>query len=218
MKDLVDLARWVGEDRFQRACAQAHREALGTGRSLDAREDDDPDLPHDLAELVEGDLDLSIALYRAMPCYANLMYLDHWAPRTELLAELAALLEEPDDALADPVSYWLWCGPFEEDEQRSAAAWHQLTTDASEVRLRRLLDVSGPVPWPAKAPMFAALLSTTTWHPLLWQAVRGAVHDYCGRVDVADALRLIGRLTDPPLGLDVAELHRTLRGRTTARG
>ncbi len=81
MNDLVELARRVGGDRFRRACAQAHRDAPGTGRSFDVSEPDDPDLPHDLAELVEGDLGLAIALYRAMPCYANLMYLDHRARR-----------------------------------------------------------------------------------------------------------------------------------------
>ncbi|WP_433803565.1 hypothetical protein [Actinomycetospora sp. CA-084318] len=213
MNDLVELARRVGEDRFRRACAQAYRDAPGTGRSFDVSEPDDPDLPHDLAEFVEGDLGLAIALYRAMPCYANLMYLDHWAPRPELLAELATLLDEPDDALADPVSYWLWCGPFEEDEQRSTAAWHQLTADAPEVRLRRLLDASGPVPWPAKALTFGVVLSMPEWHPLIWQAVRQAVHDYYGRVDAADALRLIDQLADPPPELDVADLQRRLRER-----
>lgn len=44
--------------------------AAGAGSRLDA--------PHELAKLVEGDLPLAFRLYRAMPCYANLMYAQHW--------------------------------------------------------------------------------------------------------------------------------------------
>ncbi len=88
-----------------------------------------------------------------------------------------------------------------------------MTTDAPEVRLRRLLDASGPVPWPAKAPTFDAVLPNPEWHPLIWKAVRQAVHDYYGRVDAADALRLIDQLADPPPELDVADLQRRLRER-----
>lgn len=108
------------------------------------------DVPHDLADLVEGDLDLAMALYRAMPCYANLMYVGHWAPRTDLLRELRVLLDDPGDALADPAASWLWCGPFEDDEPTATAARHTMTIDPTE--RRRSTHLRAPRYRPPTAP------------------------------------------------------------------
>ena len=122
---LAELAETVGADRFRAACDHAWATAAGTGTRLDQ---DPPwpngltDLPHDLANVVEGDLPLAFALYRAMPCYANLMYIGHWGIGPSFWAELRAVLDEPDERLHDPVLYWLWCGPFEGSAQESAHA------------------------------------------------------------------------------------------------
>jgi hypothetical protein len=66
------------------------------------------DVPHGLSDAVEGDL--GFALFRAMPCYANLMYVGHWGIGPGFWAELRALLDDTDSRLADPALYWLWCG------------------------------------------------------------------------------------------------------------
>src|SRR5690349_2759533 len=72
---LVDLAGHVGANRFRRACDHAMGTAAGTGSRLDVPQwpTDCVDVPHELAKVVEGDLPLAFRLYRAMPCYANLM-------------------------------------------------------------------------------------------------------------------------------------------------
>ncbi|WP_131812884.1 hypothetical protein [Mycolicibacterium peregrinum] len=77
---LVDLAGHVGANRFRRACDHAMGTAAGTGSRLDVPQwpTDCVDVPHELAKVVEGDLPLAFRLYRAMPCYANLMYVQHW--------------------------------------------------------------------------------------------------------------------------------------------
>jgi hypothetical protein len=217
--DLDDLARHVGEERFRQACAWAVARGPGYGRGPDDGADDSEDsddsgdlaeVPHDLADLVEGDLDLAIALYRVMPCYGNLMYVEHWAPPDALLDAVRDLLDEPDPALADPASYWVWCGPFEGDETESTAAWRALRAEAPDRRLERLLDVSGPVPWPAKGPTLVALADDVRWHPAIWWAVHFAAADYFGRVDAAAAERLLERLIGPPADLDVVALRHRL--------
>ncbi|MEJ2885633.1 hypothetical protein [Actinomycetospora aeridis] len=212
--DLDDLARHVGEERFQRACAWTVARAPGYGRGPDGgseHEDDTADVPHELSDLVEGDLDLALALYRVMPCYGNLMYVGHWAPRDEFLARIGILLDDPDPALADPASYWVWCGPFESDEGESASAWHALRADAAGRRLQRLIDISGPVPWPAKAPTLVELAADARWHPALWWVVHSATADYFGRVDAPAAERLLAALGDPPPELDVVALRHRLQ-------
>lgn len=234
--DLDDLAGHVGAEFFRRACRHARATAPGAGRELapwssegsgsadpseqaDPTEQADPidlaDVPHELADLVEDDLDLALALYRAMPCYANLMYIDHWASRADLFRGLRSLLDHEDAALADPASYWLWCGPFEEREDGSAAAWQAMTADATERRLGRLLDVSGPVPWSAKGPVLESLAGHERWHPAIWRAVRDGVTDVFGRIDAAAAQLLVARLTRPPEEIDTDDLSRRLHARAT---
>ena len=190
--DLDGLARHVGVELFDRACRDAAATAPGTGTRPEVDPDrPEADVPHELADLVEGDLILAMALYRVMPCHGNLMYVDHWAPRSELFAELRTLLDDPDDALADPAAYWLWCGPFEEDDTTASQAWHAMTMELTERRTGRLLGASGPVPWHAKAPLLDGLATDPRWHDALHEALTAAATDYFGRTDAAaaDALR-----------------------------
>jgi hypothetical protein len=198
---LGDLAEAVGASQFQAACEHAWATAAGTGTRLD-RDPPWPDglegLPHELAGVVEGDLALAFALYRAMPCYANLMYIGHWGLGPEFWSEMRALLDEPDERLHDPVLYWLWCGPFEGSDQESTDAWREVTTGADDARLRRLLGASGPVPWEAKAPLLSQLVGQAAWHPVVLSAIEDAAYDYFGRIDVAAARRLLGRLRPIP--------------------
>jgi hypothetical protein len=201
---LGDLAEAVGAEQFQAACEHAWATAAGTGTRLDS---DPPwpdglqDLPHELADVVEGDLALAFTLYRAMPCYANLMYIGHWGVGPAFWVELRALLDEPDDRLHDPALYWLWCGPFEGSDQESADAWREVTAGADDARLRRLLRTSGPVPWEAKAPLLGQLAGPAVWQPVILSAIQDAAYDYFGRIDVPAARRLLGKLRDAPAEL-----------------
>jgi hypothetical protein len=198
---LNELAEAVGPEQFRLACEHAWATAAGTGTRLDR----DPPwpggldgLPHELADLVEGDLELAFALYRAMPCYANLMYIGYWGVGPSFWAEMRALLDEPDERLHDPVLYWLWCGPFEGSDEESADAWRKVTAGADDARLRRLLRASGPVPWEVKAPLLARLAGQPTWQPVVLSAIEDAAYDYFGRIDVPEARRMLGRLRDVP--------------------
>lgn len=129
-----------------------------------------------------------------MPCYANLMYIQGWGAGRAFWAELRALIDEPDQRLRDPALYWLWCGPFEGSLAESVGAWREMTADASDNRLRYLLPVSGPVPWPEKAPLLDRLSRTPQGQPDVLAAVEAAAFDAFGSVDVAEARALLARI------------------------
>ena len=193
---LEQLAETVGTDRFARARDLAWATAKGCGRGLPQQWP--PDLvavPHELADVVVGDLELAFTLYRAMPCYANLVYVHHWGVGPRFWEHLRALADEPDARLADPALYWLWCGPFERAEPESAAAWQEMISGAGELRLRRLLESSGPVPWPVKAPLLENLAAQEEWHATVRTAIDAAASDAAGSVDKAAAQRLLERVS-----------------------
>lgn len=122
----------VGENLYLRACEWAWATAAGTGTSIASEHADEswPEevvtVPHELDDvlwwagdaLVAERLELALALYREMPCYATLMYLKHKFPdlgpseRERLWREYGGLLDQSDERLADPVSYSLWVDFF----------------------------------------------------------------------------------------------------------
>jgi hypothetical protein len=196
--DLDQLAEAVGHDLFTRACRHALTHAEGYGTHPDRWKEADADeleqVPHELSHLVEDDIDLAFALYRAMPCYGNLMYIGHWGISPAFWAHMRALSDDSDPRRADPAMYWLWCEAFEDKTEVSAAAWHEMTRGAGELRLRRLLRVSGPVPWAAKAPLLETLAPQLEWRASVRAALEAADTDYFGRQDKAAARRLMDEI------------------------
>ncbi len=192
---LSDLADQVGGVRFQRACE--HALATAVDCCVDPWPADCADVPHELAGVVEGDLPLAFRLYRAMPCYANLMYVEHWGSGPAFWAELRALIDDSDRRMRDPVLYWLWCGPFEGSPAESVGAWREMTADADDARLRHLLPVSGPVPWQEKAPLLDRLSRSSQWQAVVLAAVEAATFDAFGSVDPREAHTLLARISAP---------------------
>jgi hypothetical protein len=221
---LRDLIARVGEERFRRACEWAWATAAGTGRSRgDDRgagwPNDIPDVPHDLSDPIwEGGEEswiervaLAFELYREMPCYATLMYMRHsffeWdeVARQRFWDEYRSLLSDDDDRLADPISYSLWCDYFE-DPASVEEAWTAVASPGavSERGLERLLDVSGPVPYELKAPVYERLVGSTHWHPFIFRSLLYSAFDFYGQIDAKTARQLLGRLSlpEPTEGLD----------------
>lgn len=197
--ELTDVAAHVGDEVFLRACAAAWETAAGTGRSRTTIEWKDglADVPHELSDLVEGDVGLTIALYRAMPCYANLMYAADLETQPRFWTELRTLLDDPDARLADPVLYHLWCGPFE-DPARVDRAWREVTDGTAGLRTRRLLEVSGPVPWSFKAPLLEQSARQIALNRPVLQAIEFAADEVFGQLDLDEARALLARLHVAP--------------------
>ncbi|MFF1815717.1 hypothetical protein ACFVWG_00385 [Kribbella sp. NPDC058245] len=193
-----ELAEAVGRELFQRTCTTAWATAAHEGRRTKATwPDDESDVPHELSDLIDGDAALGFALYRAMPCYAVLMYVGFEPHDEAFWAEVRSLLDDADDRLAVPMAYWLWCGPLEAHAE-VADAWRQITAGAGALRLRRLLDISGPVPWELKAPLLEHLSKQTDWHEPVLGALEAAAFDYFGELNQPAARRLLNTLALPP--------------------
>lgn len=101
------------------------------------------------------------------------MYVGFDPHDTAFWTEVRALLDDPDDRLAVPMAYWLWCGPFESTRE-TAVAWPELTASAPDRRLGRLLDCCGPVTWSIKRPLLNRLAAQPHWHPNVLRALRDA--------------------------------------------
>jgi hypothetical protein len=232
MTTIDELRAQVGAEKFAQAQRWAWETAADTGKTLSTgRTLDWPDevtgVPHDLADAIWFDNDhpplerveLHFALYRAMPCYANLMYADLSQLDTESLdwfwRYVRELLNDSDGRLADPVAYWLWCGPFE-DPAESTEAWNRTVTGqgVGDRGLERALAASGPVPWQTKASLLRKLLPTVSWHRAIFHSIQASVFDVFGDVDAAEAKRLLASLKLPG---DAREAATRLRDELGAR-
>jgi hypothetical protein len=225
--DLRWLAGIVGVDRFEAACEWAWRTAAGTGKSdRDDVEwpDDLAEVPHDLADPVWYDttdplgerLAVAQALYRTMPCYANLMYVlhfyDEFGPRERdtFWREYRALLQDPDARLADPVAYSLWVDYY---EAGYTEAWRETASFEPpwERRLQRVLENSGPVKWKLKEPVYERLAGDQRWHPFIFLGLLGSAFDVYGDLKRRRARALLRRLDVPDGASGLAELREKLR-------
>jgi hypothetical protein len=191
---IEELEAEVGPDLFRRTCERAWATALTTGRG---REDpwpaDEADVPHTIADHFDGDAAFGFQVYRTMPCYGVLMYVGFEPHDDAFWSQITALLDDPDDRLAAPVQYWLWCGPFEQAKV-SGPLFTRLVSNASDLRVRRLLDVSGPVPWSAKGALLKRLIGRPSWQQSVLRALEGAAYDVYGQIDRQDALSLLHKL------------------------
>lgn len=218
----------VGEERFRDAQEWAWATAAGTGRSLRSSGDDEwpagiVDVPHDLSDLIWDKseepwlarLELAFELYRQMPCYATLMYMPHkeWDDEAKgrFWDEYRSLLSDDDDRLADPVAYSLWCDYFE-DPDTVEEAWLALASpgSVSDRGLERMLEVSGPVPYAFKVPLYERLVASARWHPFIFRSLLFSAFDVYGRVDAKAAQELLKRLSLPKMTENLDELMQKL--------
>jgi hypothetical protein len=214
----------VGRNRFDDACRWAWKTAATTGHQLAAGKSDEwpKDLamvPHELSDLVWNDrkrslvqrVELHFAVYRKMPCYGILMYAGVQHLEDEALDAFwratRTLLDEPDDRLAHPVAYWLWCGPFEGSPAEAADAFDRVIRDGTvgDRRLERVLNAAGPVPWDVKAPLLHDLVADRRWHRAIFRCIQWSLYDTYGKVNVEEGSRLMRLLDLPP---DVSEAVR----------
>ena len=215
---LRELVEKVGPRRFERACEWAWATAARTGRSAGTHDPDSrwPDdvvgVPHELADEIwdEGAaswsdrIALAFELYRAMPCYATLMYMDDYfsdwdeAERELFWKQYRVLLSHDDERVANPVAYSLWCH-YLEDPASVEEAWRTLAAPGalSDLGLRRLLEASGPVPYDLKLPVYERLLPERHWHPHLFRSLLASAFDVYGKIDPRRARQLLRKLALP---------------------
>ncbi|MFD7695485.1 hypothetical protein [Streptomyces sp. NPDC059805] len=121
---------------------------------------------------------------------------------------------------AEVVTYSLWVDWFE-DRATCARAFAEVlgndidrvVTERSEARLRRavrVLECSGPVPWPVKERAYEVAARLPALHPALFRGLRAGFHDVYGDLEPAAALELLDRLDLPPGTPHLARLRQVL--------
>ena len=124
------------------------------------------------------------------------------------------------DRDAEAVTYSLWVDWFE-DRGTSAAAFAEvlgndialLVAEPSEAplrRARRVLECSGPVPWPVKEPTYLTAVRLPALHLALFKGLRASYHDIYGDLEPPAALALLDRLDLPAGTRHLAELRLVL--------
>jgi len=134
-------------------------------------------------------------------------------------------LEAPEPA--EPVTYSLWVDWFEDHTTVEAAFAEVLGNDVTELQARdrlqemarsplrrrtqRVLEVSGPVPWPIKHPVYRAAAALPDLHHALFRGLLGSYHDVYGDLEPRAALALLREL-DLPADIEfLAPLHTVLQ-------
>jgi hypothetical protein len=212
VRKLIDT---IGANRFEAACEWAWATAKGCG------EDNPPEthateipgdparVPHELAERIWfgsetnlGErLHVALDLYARMPCYVTLMYIRHFAAQFDggdrgmLWDSYRRWLEVGDDRLADPVAHSLTTDYFPSLEL-APEAWRALCTlEQPRVRrLKRLLQISGPVPYHLKASLYDRLMADARWHPFILTSLLHSRSSPHGHIDLAAAREVLSSL------------------------
>jgi hypothetical protein len=113
---------------------------------------------------------------------------------------LRSLLEESADRhrLVEPVTYLLSVDFFE-DRSTVEEAWRELTvrSPGSDLRIGRVLQVSGPVPYSLEAPLYEELAADVRWHGAIAEGLIGSATWVCGDLDISKARKLLLRLAVP---------------------
>ncbi len=183
------------------------------GDSWEDLPDEVAGVPHELAYLIweQGDaryderVALAFELYRAMPSYGTLMYLTHVylepsdSGRQLVWEQFRELISGGDEGLAQPGRISLRCDFFE-DPETVEEAWWQIIEEGRLSRrgLERVLEVSGPVPWTLKAPLYEQLIADERWHPFIFRSLRGGAFDVCGQIAAEEASVFLDQLTLAP--------------------
>jgi hypothetical protein len=208
---LDEIISRVGKAEFADACLLARQTAPGAGKSdkpYQAMPDFVYGLDNWIEELTPEPIDriaLLFAVYERMPCYALVAFAPSWlaADSPDALAlwqrKYREFLAAEDDALADPIAYELWCGRFEGADKEVESWWRALTEgDCSSRLVERLLEHSGPVPYPLKAELYERILPDERYHPHVFRSLLGSCHDYFGQIDREKARQVFRRLRLPP--------------------
>ncbi|PRY38191.1 hypothetical protein [Umezawaea tangerina] len=151
-----------------------------------------------------GRVRVALGLLDLLDQYAVAMYLKVTPldPATEHLLWQAFRdrLEHP--ASAESVTYALWVDWFE-DPATVETAFAEVVAGLEELtegplrRARRVLVVSGPVPWRLKHDLYRRAAATPVLHEALFHGLRGSLHDVYGDLDREAALHLLAALDLP---------------------
>jgi hypothetical protein len=175
---------------------------------------EDPDLDE------SGRVRVALGLLDLLDQYAVAMYLKTTPlpPEADVLLWDAyrRRLEAPESA--EPVTYSLWVDWFEDPITVEGAFAEVMArpddlADGPLRRNRRVLSVSGPVPWRVKRTAYEAAATVPELHLALFHGLLGSRYDVYGDLDAPAALGLLRRLELPEGTANVDVLREELEAR-----
>lgn len=120
----------------------------------------------------------------------------------------------------EAVTYSLWADWFEDPGTAATAFAEVLGNDIGRVvaepseallrRARRVLECSGPVPWPVKEPTYRCAVRLSALHPAVFAGLLASCHDVYGDLEPPTALALLDRLELPADTQHLAALRHVL--------
>ncbi|MFQ6394278.1 hypothetical protein ACLMAJ_12550 [Nocardia sp. KC 131] len=136
-------------------------------------------------------------------CEIRFLMADTDDPRVHevLWREYRSRLEAPEGAEA--ITYSLWVDWFEDHATVETAFAQVLGKNAGRLRsgdeallrrARRVLEISGPVPWMMKEPVYQAVVEVPELRGAVFQGLLTSYHDVYGDIEPESALRLLARL------------------------
>ncbi|MFG2989112.1 hypothetical protein ACGFZK_07395 [Streptomyces sp. NPDC048257] len=124
------------------------------------------------------------------------------------------------DRDAEALTYSLWVDWFEDRSTAAQAFAEVLGNDIDRVvaepseallrRARRVLECSGPVPWPVKEPTYRTAVLLPALHTALFKGLRASYHDVYGDLEPAAGLALLDQLDLPTGTQHLAEMRHVL--------
>lgn len=238
----VDKEFLIERFDYDWASLHAKQTAIGTGSYPHAERANDLegysrlfDICADINDLIwdsnlsdEGKLGLFSAVYEDIPAYSLLSDFRtfRWPDfrfrpanssfKRIFWTNVRKWMSDTDETIADPIAYSLWCDYFE-DSSDVEEAWNALTAhDAPVCQLKRVLEISGPVPWSLKIELYGRLIHDSDWHLAIFLSIVASEFDVYGKIDRPEASQWLERLELTDLSNEHEQSLLELRERLSA--
>lgn len=174
----------VDENEFNKAAKRALEYAKNweiesrKAKLPDETDQQDYDIITDITQyILDSDIDpkeqiiLFFELYNICPSFSLLSTLKcfYWenlfeSAKKEFWKNVISIFNSNKEYLIKPIEYSLWCDFFE-DTRTVKETWNNLVSkDVSDSVLKIVLNVSGPVPFNLKKPLYYRLIGSNYWH------------------------------------------------------
>lgn len=216
MTDMERARRWLAEAGVRQTGPDAWRHDDEPDRTLTKSDVamecsawifEDTDLDEDARiHVAFGLMDLLDQLWTAIELHMHYCSGKGRPVPPSLWDALRVRLEAVD--VAECTTYQLWCEWFEcvDTQERAFGALlgDDFATDRTGAdddaflrRAARVLEYSGPVPWPVKQPTYEHAVAIDVLRPAVFRSILASYHDFFGKLEPEPALALLDRLDLP---------------------
>ncbi|HEU4328859.1 MAG TPA: hypothetical protein VFS21_37325 [Roseiflexaceae bacterium] len=103
-------------------------------------------------------------------------------------------LSNEDEAIARPVAFMIWIDFFEHPNY-DEFSWRKLgRTDLNKHVIRRVLGISGPIPFKLKESFYRGFIRDKKWYQHIFEGLYGSAFDMFGKIDKIAALDIFRQL------------------------